>query len=94
MPFKAMVGKALGGCWGDVGEVQLWVWLSIWSCGGLSVLGQSPETELSWLVSVTSFNAMVGKALRGCCSEVGEVRLWVRLSIWSCTGALGFGPES
>ena len=34
MPFKATVGMVLGGCWGEMGEVRVRVWLPIQSRAG------------------------------------------------------------
>jgi len=95
VPFKVMAGKGLGGCWGEVGEVQLRVWLSIWSrARGFWSWARILKPSCCGSFRGVPFNATAGKALRGCYGEVGVVRLWMRLSIWSRAGAFGLGPES
>ena len=35
-PFKVMAGMVLEGCWGEVGEVRVWMWVFVQSrAGGL-----------------------------------------------------------
>ena len=78
MPFKATAVEALGGCWGEVGEVRLWVQLSVWSCArGVSVLGQNSGTELLWL----GFGARHSVQTWGRCWGVAGV-VWVKCQGW------------